>query len=398
MPILFDQTVIESEGIWNIQSIVFEPTKKHIISISKSDNILLIQCVYDAERVTSYVLNMDKDADQYTYDIFCSFLIDQNIPQFVNMSREINKKPYIILSTNKRSMGNSIYFQSELHTFKMNIIKRHYGFYITIGGMEIAIDLSTPGSLMQIYSEPERGIDSILQKNGDETVDMIKASLQMCVILFNVTTFQFSDNSNIECGIRTMSESPPRKMNKPLSLAHLTILKYGKTWYEYNFNAFIESKEPRVKYYHGIDQLQNPITMPYTTFARKYKLSDEHKDEFEQYYTGAESWIIFLQRIPKSKHCEMTWLPTFLNDIMNYKPNEQQWVIQLNPYTSAPTTSPFYMDLCKLVVLPAYTKSNRVSNKNTKKQRRQRGGSKTLKNKQIVLSFSNTESGQHILI
>lgn len=366
-----------------IDSIVFRPTQKYILSISDGTHMEL-QCVYDI-RIHQVFLTTINTSDQFVYNLFISFLQSQDVPQITNSPyKQTDVIEFTILNTHTYNL-ETLYFQTNHHRFGMNIKSQHYGYFVNVGGpfkgcIEIFIG-PEESTIAQIYSEPECSFDSIL--NGSiETIDMVKASLQICMILFNISKFELRDNSNIECGIKN-TRNPPRKITKPLSLCHLNIAKYGKTWYEQHFNAYIKDETKRKQYHEAIQTLRLPIMIPYEQFARRYRLSDLQKDALVSYYESASNWMDFFKSVPKAKHCEyLTWLPSFLDEYIKFKPTEQTWVIDI-------TLSPIRFMLLPIQV---YTPNKHVGGT----RRRNDTKRKTLRNRIYVYTFSNVYAGRSI--
>jgi hypothetical protein len=236
------------------------------------------------------------------------------------------------------------------HTYRVTIKEATYYYYVTIGGkntfhnvpvvinecacIELFIYKDGASTLSQVYSEPECTVDSIIHGNGGETVDMIKSTLQLCQLLFGVNEFMFRDASEIECNVKDMSKPIGKRITKPFSLTHLSIINKCKTWYEVHFNATIKDPTEQNKYINSLAILNEPMNITLDTIARdpSARLTDEQRAELELYFSSSKTWIQFLRSVPKEKQCELLdWTHSYLDRLMNFHPREHDWVIQLEP-------------------------------------------------------------------
>lgn len=245
--------------------------------------------------------------------------------------------------THTQPPSDYIVFSTHTHSFRMYIKENPFNYSIRIGGkeftgcMEIFIDKPDPSDytlpkLQQVQSEPEcwRGLGA-----KGNTVDFVKGGLQLCQMLFGVSQFELEDASKIECGTTNSSQAPPRKFESPLSLAHLSLAKYGKTWYEANFNAFICDPMKRKEYQNAVRFLSDDSkkSLDFLTMAKKARLTTEQKSELGSLYAASSSWNEFFSSIPKTKQCEMflKWLPPFLDEhVLHFQPTHHKWCIWLD--------------------------------------------------------------------
>ena len=229
------------------------------------------------------------------------------------------------------------YFKNKKHTFEARIKREIYDDILKIGGLSykdcINIVVSkedNSANIPYIQSEPECSFSSIMD-SGD-TVDFIKASLQFVHAKYpDVTQFKLDDGSNIECGKRK-TDIPPRKMEKPFSLAHLYIALKGETWYEYHFKARMINNDSYKKYRETIQILYKPINIEYDLFKRRNKINTTQDAILSQYYDINSSWIDFFNKIPKKDRCAslFNWLPEFINIILNGLYNPFMWYIDID--------------------------------------------------------------------
>jgi len=311
--------------------------ESRIVADISYTNIIEAQLVITSDKsYISYTRNNSKT--NYYLSILFSFLRDQSysVPSYFDTYIQYN-----IRYVTERKIQNRIIFKSEKNTFIATIQDRRYGYYVRIGGktfdgcLEIFIN-NEETKIAQIYSEPECGFDLDLAKDG--TVDMIKSALQLCQVLFGSNQFKLDDDSNIECGKKNYSHKPPRKPIKPLSLLYLTLAKECKTWYELHFNAYIENETERNRYYESIMKLNDKINIEYNTFVKMAYIDDGIYDELHQYFNSSDTWLEFIKRIPKDKHCKLLkWVPSYFEKLMKFNPAHYKWIIRLD---SAFKTSP----------------------------------------------------------
>lgn len=242
-----------------------------------------------------------------------------------------------------KEIQSIFYFKNAKHTFEATVKENVSTITIAIGGLTFknCINVSirkdpithNPFALSiipYIQSEPECGFSNMLDK-GD-TVDFIKASLQFVNKLYpTVTSFKFDDGSNVECGIYKTNK-PPRKMEKPFSLAHLYIANYGKTWYEKQFNAKMLNEKMFNQYRNTMTVMDEKITTSYNNFKEWNFISDKQDKYLKQYYSLDKTWKEFFNAIPIKDRCValFNWLPTFINELCDNVYNPNGWYIDIN--------------------------------------------------------------------
>lgn len=379
---------------YDVIILFFSLTKIFIIDIKKDSEI--IQCIIQ-NNMSPYIsyTTTETSALKKMANILQNFLIDKKILH----QSQLELTPYQILQSKNFKYNSPLYFRSAKHIFQAQIKDEKYHISVKFGGttfegcIEIMIHKGEDKDavIAQIYSEPECAIDTLLQLG--ESIDMIKASLQLCQILFNINEFKFMDNSEFDCIEKNLSKLPPRRRTKPISLAHLHLIKYGKTWYEDKFNAILMKQEDIDAYRIAKDRLQITIDLSYDDFAKKNKITHEQYDALEEYYSNSTTWIEFFQSIPKTKHCELlNWAPSFMDMLMNFKINEQYWKIQLEGENSMIRTDVY--------ILTNVLKRNMVGGSYRKYTRRlikHRPIKKTNKARYSIYSFSNSKMGQTIM-
>ena len=126
--------------------------------------------------------------------------------------------------------------------------------------------------------------------------NVLKCSLLLAIKIFkNIDIFSLTDNSMIECG------------PDEISLADYYYIKYGKTWYQYNFNA--KPKNKRVV--HGLANIFKRLM--------KKKMKNNSKDELieycSKYYNNIDEIIKFIDE----HYYENITFGEFIKSLMNDK-------------------------------------------------------------------------------
>lgn len=319
--------------LYSIEIVIFMPKK------------VIIANIYDDSTKSQFILYLDTKTYIQSYSEGTSEQINflNNLLFTVLHDKKLFTVPdktivYTLVSFKNLYLGSSVLFHSAKHVFKITCKDNGYQFYLTFGGKEfgecIEIFVFDTGKtiLSQVYSEKECGYDSILADG--ETVDMIKSCLQVAEALFRTQTFIFHDNSQIECGIKDITQSPPRKLQKPYSLTHLHLMKNGKTWYEEHFSAELLDKYMESIYFKNRKELDKPIDISFETLSKTYKFDVSIKEELLPFYedaiTNKRSWKEFFRSIPKSKICTvLLWVPQFIDALIQFQPNLHEWQIPI---------------------------------------------------------------------
>lgn len=246
-----------------------------------------------------------------------------------------------LLKKNDVSEPETHYFKNNKHTFNAVVKKQFYGYTIKIGGdkygdcinisISIENDIVTKAKIAHIESEPECGVGSILD-DGD-TANFIKAALQFCKHIFpSLERIEFDDMSNIDCGT-SKNVKPPRHPELPFSLAHFSLAKYGKTWYEDKFGAKMINEEAYKQYRNAATILESPIGIDFHTFILKATPTDEQVTLLEKFFDSTLTWNAFFRKIPKQLQCFSLygWLPSFINSLLNNTYRHNGWYIDIEP-------------------------------------------------------------------
>lgn len=239
------------------------------------------------------------------------------------------------------------YFKTDKHIFQAVIQQQINGFTVKICGksyddcINISIYIDEQGNpihgkLSHIQSELECSFDSILKEN--DTVHFLSASLQFCKEKFpGIDGFDFDDMSMIDCG-SSKNIQPPRRFEKPFSLAHFTLAKYGKTWYEMKFGARMSNKELYSIYRRHTETLNESIQMSFDEFIHKSSISHTQISTIEPYFSPSKTWHEFFKSIPKYIQCYVlfNWLESFINKLLDYTYHPTSWVIDADKIPPTP--------------------------------------------------------------
>lgn len=287
----------------------------------------------------------------------------------------------------KEIIEGPYYITTKKHQFDLTIKKNKYTDYIHIGNkqfkfcIEIGIrkvnGVPVSGKLIQVKAEPECGFPTFL--NRGDSVSMILVTFQVCKQLYpTIPSYEFDDESHIDCGVQPDTSMPPRKAIKPMSLAYLSIALYGKTWYERHFNAKMINTQKYALYRQSIEQLDFPISSKFsnfTEFIQTYYLSPYLQQILSKYFDIDKTWNEFFSSIPKQLHCDIfyNWLPSCVSTILGGTYNDRDWYIDVTSLRSLNIT---------LTNNPVY-----------------KGGkqSKTRKRRHTKVYFSNMKQGSTIL-
>jgi hypothetical protein len=232
------------------------------------------------------------------------------------------------------------YFRNNKHTFKATIntstLRGEISHSITIGGindkcinMSVSVsntDKKMAAEISRLESFPDCNFENFVEK-GD-TVDMIKTALQFIVHIFpEVKYIYFDDASNIDCG-KTLG----RKYEKPFSLAYLYLSQYGKTWYEYHFNAQQNNAKQYAIYQEKLKNLTAPINLSFSEIVKF--ASEEQKTKFSKYFDKSigKSWLELFNSIPVIERCPIffNWLSPVIDKIIKNSYNPRGWVINID--------------------------------------------------------------------
>lgn len=267
-----------------------------------------------------------------TYEPSEPFFKLDNEPQYEWTPNDMNQR------TNHPPDKSTEYFITDKYTFQAKIHEQINGYTVKIGGrnygdcINISVYINEKrepihAKLSHIQSEVECSFDSILKEN--DSVHFLTASLQFCKQRFpGIQGFGFDDMSNIDCG-KSKNNTPPRRFEKPFSLAHFSLAKYGKTWYELKFGARMSNKELYSTYRQHTQILNQPIQMTFDELIRKSLCSSHQITKLEPYFSPSKTWHEFFNSIPNHEQCYvlLNWLPEFMNILLSGTYHPTSWVI-----------------------------------------------------------------------
>ena len=319
-------TISYNELEYTLIHCIFGTSNIHIITVKGQSELAQV------------ILNHDKSVLSYTQG---------NAVTEIGIIQEYLTKHISPISPVEFSI-KQLHFRTAKHTFIANITNEPLHYSVKTGSKEFAgcveIMIDKPSDRMQlptisqIYSEPECWYKSF--KTNNDIVDLIKGSLQLCQMLFGTAKFILTDNSAIECGsAKNLSKLPPRKLKQSLSLAPLYVIKYGKTWYQYHFNAYINTTNQKLveAYNKGLAKLKSNVDITFNNFIKMNRLTSNQVNIIESLYMkcyNKKSWFAFFNAIPDKKHCDVffNWLPTFIDEYIMDKSfyiNHVKWIIDL---------------------------------------------------------------------
>lgn len=237
---------------------------------------------------------------------------------------------------------NPLYFQLESgdYTFYLTINKGKGSDTLSIGGrkgecVNISVNTSESPLVQRGYHKLDTATIPILawdtkcavNKNlekGSGTIAMIRIILSESVKRYPyIKHYTFKDNSLIPCD-----------NGQKISLLHLTIIKYNKSWYEQQFNAYIEEPSYRKKYKDGITVLNDPLLkMPFEEFKNIVPRLSKEIELLKSHYEKTDTYFLFFKSIfdseGKSRQCNLLvgWIDIFLLYIFQFDPLSVPWVI-----------------------------------------------------------------------
>ena len=242
-------------------------------------------------------------------------------------------------------MGIPQYYRLETADYKfyLTISKGVGADIISIGGNKgecVNVAINTPESLavqrgyhrVDVAAIPtlawnaKCAIDKDLAK-GSGTIAMINTVLSETIKRYSyVKLFTFRDNSHITCS-----------NGKEISLLSLSVVEYGKTWYERYFNAFIDDSKLNKQYKNGIKIMNDPeLKMSFTDFKNTIKsyTNASTVESLKPHYESSATYFMFfksiLDMVGKTGLCILVidWIDMFILHIFQFNPNGALWAIR----------------------------------------------------------------------
>jgi len=242
-------------------------------------------------------------------------------------------------------MSDPLYFRLETTDYKFYLtISKGVGTdTVSIGGKKgecVNVAINTPESLAVkreyhfidtatipiLAWDSKCAIDKDLAK-GSGTIAMINTVLSETMKRYSyVKVFTFTDNSHITCS-----------NGKEISLLSLSVIEYGKTWYERHFNAFIDDLNLNRKYKNGIKIMNDPeLKMSFTDFKNTIKsyTNPSTVESLKPHYESSATYFMFfkfiLDTVGKTGLCILVidWIDIFVSHIFQFNPNGALWAIR----------------------------------------------------------------------
>jgi hypothetical protein len=184
--------------------------------------------------------------------------------------------------------------------------------------------------IVHVSYEPECTTESNLEKSGGTAI-MLKTFLRYVVKKVpSVTVFTFEDMSHIDCVEKDLSKPPPRKQNRPLSLAYLSIAYNSCTWYEKYFDTKMTDTDRYTKYQELVQFLTEPgAKVNFVSFLQIAQPPQTQIEYLQKIYDVADTYRSFFNAIPFSDRCEILrpWLKTFIEYYLGDKYSPYGWEI-----------------------------------------------------------------------
>ena len=190
-------------------------------------------------------------------------------------------------------------------------------------------------SMPYLLYEPECSIGSDLER-GSGTELLIKTAIRYAYKdVPELPIFTFDDMSHIDCVVKDITQSPPRKPSKKLSLSYFSIAYNGMTWYESRFNAKMIDPIRYSEYKKSLDFLTDPsVKLPFERFLEIAQPSLEQIAMIEPIYNSnnISTYRQFFQGIPSIQRCDTLylWLPSFMKHYIGHTFSEYGWKIDIN--------------------------------------------------------------------
>ena len=182
----------------------------------------------------------------------------------------------ISIDTSQRTINGEVvvysrYFNFGIYTSDTGEKKSCVDIYVVYPALKLEDNFAnyTLAKLITTHHNEKCSVDEKLER-GDGTRHMINTAmyfvLKMCPF---VEGFEINDASTRNCDNNTI-----------ITLSYFSIVQYNKTWYEKNFNAFIDDAKKREGYYNIINKLKNNELPQWDTFLVQY-LRGVNKDIVE---------------------------------------------------------------------------------------------------------------------
>ncbi len=168
--------------------------------------------------------------------------------------------------------------------------------------------------------------------NNNDIKDLLRTSLYFIIMKFPTLKYiEFTDNSYITC-----------ENKKRMSLSDLSTVKYGKTWYEYHFNAIPYNNEDILFQKSRIQELKNrKIELNSDDFIKKHyetyriKNGNTNKNKNIKNYIIEKKKKIYKQNMTLKEYLDefigydCIYYENVFNNIIGQKIHGTNWIIEL---------------------------------------------------------------------
>jgi len=138
---------------------------------------------------------------------------------------------------------------------------------------------------------------TLLHKKYSEGIikNLVKCSLLLSISLFkHLKYFSLTDNSIIECGV------------EKIALSDYYFVKYGKSWYQYNFDAKPENKR----------EIHNKTNIFRRLMKKKLSKSfiKDYMKYYSKYYNNVDEMVEIISKYSNSKYTYGEFITNLMND------------------------------------------------------------------------------------
>jgi len=238
---------------------------------------------------------------------------------------------YYIIQTKIINNNKKLNYYVSIIYDKNNSISIKFGNYKSYPCIEILVDPNSEIAILQNISNNIKCTINDSNIDNHNIILLIKISLHFIISKFDyINKFILTDNSTINCS---------EKIN--ISLADLSVIKYGKTWYEKNFNAIPDDSNINtieVQKSMLFNRLNEKINMNLEKFIsvnkeylKKNKI-DEYKIDkiikrIKDFYTEKISIYNYLEKYIKD-HMECLYYSYILSNNINKLLYGTTWIIK----------------------------------------------------------------------
>ena len=220
-------------------------------------------------------------------------------------------------------------FELNIEEYYINDMKCYY-LYVDNTNKEKIIEITLHEKLDNTVGKHESHIAKILWVKHYETYELdynlskdnydIK-HLILCIFKFMKDNYKWISIIELDDNSYFISTQYNDTEERKVMVGSYNIILYGKTWYENNFNAYMNDYIIYNIYKESITQLDDPQQkIHWEQFKHDYKI-DENIDVLEKYYTSSETYrelFIALKNDDNERYCWRIskWIQYFISDIL----------------------------------------------------------------------------------